>query len=89
MLSDKDIDKMMKVFATKDEVRSIVREEIQDEVQGMKVIVQKTYEAVKHLVSDKCRVYAKSGTGHSRVNDNLYAAHLCARYERGNRCSSR
>ena len=49
MLSDKDIDKMMNVFATKDEVRSIVREEM----SGMQEVVQKTYEAVEHLVSDK------------------------------------
>jgi len=47
MLSDKDVDKMMKVFATKDEVRSIVREEI----RGMKETVQKTFEVVEGLAS--------------------------------------
>jgi len=49
MLSDRDVDKLMKVFATKDEVRHIVREEM----SGMQEVVKKTYEAVEHLVSDK------------------------------------
>jgi len=53
MLSDKDIDKLMNVFATKDEVRSIVREEIQEEVRGMKEVAQKTYEVVESLASQK------------------------------------
>jgi len=49
MLSDKDIDKMMKVFATKQEVEDIVERKI----EPLKKIVQRTYEAVEHLVSDK------------------------------------
>ena len=48
MLSDKDIDKMMKVFATKQEVEDIVERKI----EPLKKIVQRTYEAVEHLVSD-------------------------------------
>ena len=49
MLSDKDIDRMMKVFATKQEVRYIVQEEI----APLKEVVQKTFEAVESLVSSK------------------------------------
>ena len=48
MLSDRDIDKMMKVFATKQEVEDIVERKI----EPLKKIVQRTYEAVEHLVSD-------------------------------------
>ncbi|RJQ35765.1 hypothetical protein C4568_00435 [Candidatus Parcubacteria bacterium] len=51
MLSDKDINKLMQVFATKDEIRSIVREEISGEIGGMKEIVQKTFEVVEGLAS--------------------------------------
>lgn len=51
MLSDKDIDKLMKVFPTKHEVRSIVREEIQEEISEMKETVQRTFEAVEGLAS--------------------------------------
>ena len=49
MLNDRDIDKMMRVFATKQEVEDIVEKKI----EPLKEIVQKTYEAVEHLVSDK------------------------------------
>ena len=39
---------MMKVFATKQEVEDIVERKI----EPLKKIVQRTYEAVEHLVSD-------------------------------------
>lgn len=39
MLTNKDIDKMVKVFATRDEVRTIVREEIADIQKSVRDLV--------------------------------------------------
>jgi len=36
MLTDKDMDKLVKVFATKDDVRTIVQEEIADLKKSLK-----------------------------------------------------
>ena len=47
MLSDKDIDKLLKVFATKQEVREIVREEM----TPLQKVVKKTLLAVEGLAS--------------------------------------
>jgi len=47
MLSDKDINKLLKVFATRQEVREIVREEM----TPLQKIVKKTLLAVEGLAS--------------------------------------
>jgi len=54
MLSDKDIDKLLEVFAAKNEVREIVREEVREELKeftGLMDINRKTLGAVEGLAS--------------------------------------
>ena len=54
MLTDKDVTKLVEVFATKDEIRDIVREEVAEDLKEFKGSMElnlKTLHAVEGLAS--------------------------------------